>query len=402
MDGMIEPPRKPARRLKLLTMTIHRGGHGAFDRQRRLSRALIQAGHQVVWMAPGLDETGDEIFLPVPPRSVRLPGFIGWIWQLLGAFRLHRAALRDVDMIFTVREYDTLACVLDPQLKHIPHIFFMHGDTYECERFQARHAFHWRQRLRSFITATMYPPIQRFAFPRMKRIVAIAEFLGDHLRGRIRVPLPRIDVVVNDSVPPGDLPAAEGAIPATIETFRPKDGILIGVIAQIYFHGKGFDVFLKSMNRLKNEPGVRAVLIGYGAEEDAVPQYIRENGLEDKVLFLGRSSAARTFMHLFDIIVAPTRFCDGWPMVVLEGMQAERCILASDIEAHVGQLVHPELLFKNNDDAELAARILQLRDSAPARERNRTLVRERLKHFQFDWEGNILKIIDNVAETVAK
>jgi glycosyltransferase involved in cell wall biosynthesis len=388
--------------MKFLTMTIHTGGHGAFDRQRRVARALVRAGHDVIWLAPGLDEPGEETFLPIAPTYHWLPGVFGWLLRLRSALRAHRSFFQDVDAVFTVREYDTLACLLDFHVRRLPHVFFMHGDTYECEKFQARFAFHWRQRLRSFVTALLYPSIQRFIMPRVQRIVVIAQFLADHLRGRISAKLPEITVIVNDAIPPAPQDPSEQELGEAITAFRPKNGILIGVIAQIYFHGKGFDIFLEAMNLLKHEDGIRAIVIGYGSEEEAVSKYIREHNLEDKVLFLGRSRSAQSYMAQFDLVVAATRFCDGWPMVVLEALQTERCVLASDIEAHSAQLVHKQLLFPNGDYRELARRILELRDNPAARDRNRALVRDRRTHFHFDWDGQVIDVLETIGSDGAQ
>ena len=48
--------------MKFLTVSMYSEGHGGYERHRRMSRALIAAGHQVVWLAPGINNSAGEIF----------------------------------------------------------------------------------------------------------------------------------------------------------------------------------------------------------------------------------------------------------------------------------------------------------------------------------------------------
>jgi glycosyltransferase involved in cell wall biosynthesis len=303
-----------------------------------------------------------------------------------------------VDAIFTVREYDALACALDPSLKSRPHVFFMRGDTVACERYLMRNALRWRARLRSAITAFVYPLIQGFIFPRVTRIVTVAQFMADAVAARVRRPAP-MQVLANDSEVRGRSGEIDDAQEKSVRALKQRDKFVVGVVGQIFWKAKGFDLFLATMRRLKHRADIHAAILGYGSEEHAVPEHIAAYGLSGQVEFLGRAADAYRLMPLFDLVVVPTRFTDANPNVVLEALEADCCILASDIDAHRAQLEYPELLFPNGDEVELARRIVELRDNEGVRVRNRQLVRERREVFHFDWDAAVVNILEGAARS---
>jgi len=383
--------------VKFLTTTIHTGGHGALDRQRRMARALTAAGHTVLWMAPGGEAPGGSTLLTVPAAYGWLPGIIGWVLRLRRAFKLHRGALADVDTIFTVREYDTLGCLTDPNLKQVPHLFFMRGDTYACETFQATQALHWRTRLRSRITAFLYPAIQRFVLPRVSRIAVVAAFMENHLRSRIKIPMPSITTLANDADSQARRELPDPEIVRKIDRLKSDGRFLVGIVGQIFFRAKGFDIFLQAMHQLRDRPDIAAVVLGYGPEENAVPRMIQTLGLENTVTFVGRANGAHRLMEKFDLTVVPTQFQDACPNVVLEALAAGTCVLASDIDAHRAQLHHDTLLFPTGNVDALAKRIRELADDPAAHDQNRVLARERKDQFGFDWDREIVRLLEDVA-----
>ena len=51
--------------MKFLTVSMYSEGHGGYERHRRMSQALIEAGHQVYWLAPEIKNPAGENFLPL-------------------------------------------------------------------------------------------------------------------------------------------------------------------------------------------------------------------------------------------------------------------------------------------------------------------------------------------------
>lgn len=376
--------------MRILTVSPYRRGHGAYERQRRIARALAADGHEVLWLAPGIDNPGSEQLLTVSEGG-RL-GPLGWVLGVRKAIERHADTIGKLDGVFAVSEYDALGCLLHPLTARVPLLFFQRGDTIECEGFHARHATRLARRLKSRLLLTFYPLVQRFVMRRVSGVVVQGGFLGDLLKARWSDMTCPVIVLPNDCRFEWSL--EEGAeLADTISAFR-GEGLLIGLVAQAFWAGKGFDLFFEALGLLKDCPDIRAVILGYGEDEALIRKTIAEMGLTERVLFPGRANAARRVMSLFDTMVVPTRFMDACPNVVMEAMDVGVAILASDIPAHRAQLNAPELLFPNGDAQALADGIRRLRDPKWL-QRNRDLVAERRQIFDFDWDARVAALFDD-------
>jgi glycosyltransferase involved in cell wall biosynthesis len=75
------------------------------------------------------------------------------------------------------------------------------------------------------------------------------------------------------------------------------------------------------------------ILIGDGPERHNLELQIKENGLENKVLILGRIPEAYKYLPAFDVFVLPS-VKEGFPWAVLEAMSAKLPIIATDVGAN--------------------------------------------------------------------
>lgn len=360
-------------------------------RHRRMARDLVKAGHEVIWLAPGMENIKGETFLPT--LRLRLPSPLGWIVTVLASLFYHRAALGKIDAVFTWSEYDSLALLLFPGTKHAQHTFLQGGDSVECESFIAENAERLRRRLKSRFMVFYYPAFQRFLGNRIERVVVQAQFLGKLLRRRCPDAKWTIDVIPGNTRFDDPIEDNDPGVEERIEKLK-DGGLSLGVVGQCFYRAKGWDLFMDAMSLLKGEPGIQAFLIGYGDEAHLIDEAINERGLSDNVHFLGRVGAAFRYMPQFDVIVAPTRFLDACPTVILEGMATDRMIVGSDIPGHKALLADPSLMFESGDARALADYILKLRDDPDFRAKNRDLVRRRRAVFDFDWEGEVVRMLE--------
>ena len=356
-----------------------------------MARDLVKAGHEVIWLAPAMENIRGEIHLPTV--NLRLPSPMGWIVTVLVSLFHHRKALGKIDAVFTWSEYDSLALLLYPATKNAQHTFLQGGDSVECETFIARNAERLRRRLKSRFMVFYYPTFQRFLGRRIERVIVQAQFLGKLLRARCPDANWTIDVIPGNTRFDDPIEDNDPGVEDKIEALK-DGGLTLGVVGQCFYRAKGWDLFMEAMTLLKGEPGIRAFLIGYGDEAHLIEEAIAEKGLSDNVHFLGRVGAAFRFMPQFDVIVAPTRFLDACPTVILEAMATDRMIVGSDIPGHKALLGDPTLMFKSGDARALADYILALRDNEELREKNRTLVRGRREVFDFDWEGEMVRMLE--------
>ena len=98
-------------------------------------------------------------------------------------------------------------------------------------------------------------------------------------------------------------------------------------------------------------------------------------------------------MPLMDVIASPTQFFDAFPTVILEAMEANCCIIGSDIDAHKAQLKFDALMFPNGDAVALANCLRDLYSNKKVRDLNHSLVKERRKNFEFDWDAEVVEIL---------
>ncbi|MGB0712496.1 MAG: glycosyltransferase family 4 protein [Gammaproteobacteria bacterium] len=388
--------------MKILTIAVQTKGHGSYARQRRIADALIEHGHEVLWFAPDTLHPGRERLFKVPevPSWLPVPRPVRWQLRLRKAFNAYRDELRDVDAIFTVREYDALACILDRDLKSKPQVFFQRGDTIECERFNFKHPVRTRDRFVRPLTLMIYLPLQKWLLPRLDLTVLQAQFLADMLQARMPQTRFSHEVVANDCeirwVHEADENDGEDRLLAVKDPAVP----LIGMVAPVYWHGKGFGVFLDGMVELKKRigSGFRAAIVGYGPEEWRVRDFIRDNNLEEQVFFVGRIQGAYRYMHIFDIMVMPTKMVDACPNVVLEAIRANVAIQASDIAAHRNLLGEDAdaLIFRSEDGAHLGEKLDHLINTPGALEENRAMVRERELVYSFDWDAEVSRVVEAV------
>ena len=381
--------------MRFLTISKHSAGHGGYERHRRMSRALLKRGHEVVWLAPGISANVGEDFLPLIKKYSWLPGPLGWILQLRSNLLYYRERLKGVDAVFTTREYDAFGCIIDLFVGNLPHIFFLHGDTIECEKYLAKHSERMMRRLKSRVMLCFYPWLQRKILNRFSHVVVQADFLAETLRTRH----PNVDceyiVLESDCLFEWHPEKVNQKHLTTIKALRASGKYIVGIIAQVFYKAKGFDVFLDAMTHLRGFPEIHAVIIGYGDEADLIPATIKRLDLSHQVTFLGQSSAAHYLMPFIDVIVSPTQFFDAFPTVILEAMEANCCIIGSDIKAHKAQLKYDTLMFPNSDAMNLAKRLSDLYTDVASRRLNCSLVKERRKKFQFDWDAKIIEIFES-------
>jgi glycosyltransferase involved in cell wall biosynthesis len=379
--------------MRFLTVSKHSEGHGGYERHRRMSRALIEAGHEVIWLAPGINASVGEKFIPLIKAHGWLPGPLGWVLQLRASLVYYREQLREIDAVFTTREYDAFGCILDTFVGRLPHIFFLHGDTIECEKYLAKHSERFMRRLKSRVMLYFYPWLQHQILKRFSHVVVQADFLAETLKTRH----PSVDceyiVLTSDCLFEWHPEVVNQQHVAAINVLKDQGKYIVGVIAQVFYRAKGFDIFLDAMARLRDIPEIHAVIVGYGDEAELIPKNIKRLDLGERVTFLGKSPAAHRLMPLIDVIASPTQFFDAFPTVILEAMEANCCIIGSDIDAHKAQLKHDALMFPSGDAAALACCLKNLYSDEKVRGLNSSLIKERRQNFEFDWDAQVVEIL---------
>jgi len=158
----------------------------------------------------------------------------------------------------------------------------------------------------------------------VSRVIAVSESLRRHIESQGFDP-GRISVVRN-GVPPLDglptRPAPKGRWTlGTVALFRPRKGIEVLLEALAILHQWGFPVRLRAVGTFE-EPH-------YALE---LALRVKKLGLGELVQWIGFARDVTAELLQMDLLVLPSLFGEGLPMVVLEAMAAGVPVVATDVE----------------------------------------------------------------------
>lgn len=190
----------------------------------------------------------------------------------------------------------------------------------------------------------------------------------------------------------------------------PAKGPVVGVVAMHRTH-KGIDLFLEAcLKVVAADKKAQFVVIGdpqnaEEAMEARIQQLAADPRLKGRVHMLPGQRNVPAWMQRFDILVSPSRWEVGAPLVPMEAMALGIPVLATDTSS--GELISDGkdgMIVPTGDIGALAARMLQLLSSAPLRKRlgaagRRTVDRRSsLKRYAADEMGLYDEVMDERAK----
>jgi glycosyltransferase involved in cell wall biosynthesis len=157
----------------------------------------------------------------------------------------------------------------------------------------------------------------------------------------------------------------------TAQKFRSNLGnpeFLVGVVGRIKWVRKGQEVLIKAAAILSDAyPQARYAVVGSvspGNEDHLVRlrELIRDNKLEEKVIFTGDIEKTRDIYAAFDVTVVPSVLPEPFGRVVMESMAAGTPVIGSRCGGIPEQIVDglTGLLFSPGDEEDLARALAQL------------------------------------------
>jgi glycosyltransferase involved in cell wall biosynthesis len=295
-------------RLRIAMMLESDGPGGAEMMVFRLSEELRDRGHTILPVGPinGIGWLGDlfrgagmtpEVFRlrrPVDPECVR---------GLVELFVRHR-----IDAVhsheFTMAVYGAAAA----QLLDVPHVITMHGGFKVCRALRRRVALRWAMR-NSDHTAMVSRATRR-------------QFATD-----LGVDESRFTVV------PNGVPTRRGDATRRRAEFgiRPDECVLLAV-GTLERH-KGHRTLLEALAAIVRSglatPWRLIIAGGRGGDQhESLLEYVRAEGLENRVHIVTNRSDIPDLLALADVFVMPSLW-EGLPMALLEAMVAGKAIVAS-------------------------------------------------------------------------
>jgi glycosyltransferase involved in cell wall biosynthesis len=164
----------------------------------------------------------------------------------------------------------------------------------------------------------------------------------------------------------------------TAQNFRSNLGdpeFLVGVVGRIKWVRKGQEVLIKAAGILSDRyPQARYAVVGSvspGNEDHLgrLRKLIRDNNLEEKVIFTGDLEETRDIYAAFDVTVVPSVLPEPFGRVVTESMAAGTPVIGSRCGGIPEQIVDglTGLLFSPGDEEDLARALTQLMGDKAAR-----------------------------------
>lgn len=186
----------------------------------------------------------------------------------------------------------------------------------------------------AFLFSHMFGPGKRRLFraiearlaKRTHLIVAVGRGEAETMRDSGVVDEERVRVVPN-GIDPAPFESAEPLSRSELGA-RP-DELLLGTIGLLNV-AKGQDVAVRALARAR-EKKVRLLLVGHGETEEPLRELARQEGVADRVAFLGWRRDVPRILRSLDALVLPSRW-EGLPYVVLEAMASGRPVLASRVD----------------------------------------------------------------------
>jgi len=140
--------------------------------------------------------------------------------------------------------------------------------------------------------------------------------------------------------------------------------LVLGFIGR-FVQEKDPKCLLKSLVALKNiyKLTPKLIMVGNGELEPSLKEFANHNNLNN-IQFTGWTDDVVKWLKKIDILVIPSRE-EGLPLIVLEGLAANKLIIASDIEPIKGLIVPGDngILFKVSDFNSLSEKLKDLLNS---------------------------------------
>lgn len=254
------------------------------------------------------------------------------VWTLVRIVRRQRYGLIHAH---TVRS--AMIAAMASALTGVPMVQHIHSPT-------SRDTTHrWRNRLNALI--------ERACLRQASALIAVSQSLGQHVR-RLGISSHKLFVVPNGVPARQQAPARDAAkgtwTLGTVALMRPRKGIEVLLQALAVLAGQGLPVRLRAVGGFET-PEYEGQVKGTAAEL----------GVAGLIDWTGFSQDVDRELAQMDLLVLPSLFGEGLPMVILEAMSAGVPVIASGVEGVPEAIRHGRdgLLVRPGDPADLAGAI---------------------------------------------
>lgn len=166
------------------------------------------------------------------------------------------------------------------------------------------------------------------------RVIAISDFIAEHVKTHYRVPAERIEVIHRgvdlDIFAPQSVPVAR--ILALSQRWRLPDGVPVIMLPGRLTRWKGQGIFLEALGRLS---GVEFMGVIVGGDQgrtsyrEELEEKITALGLESRVRLVGDTNDMAAAFMLADVVVSASTDPEAFGRIVVEAQAMRRPVIAS-------------------------------------------------------------------------
>jgi glycosyltransferase involved in cell wall biosynthesis len=169
-----------------------------------------------------------------------------------------------------------------------------------------------------------YARFDAFMLRRFDRVVGVSEPILQELRCA-RIPDQKL-VHIPNGICVSEFVSAHPAY----RSLFPHDSFIFGAAGR-QVAAKGFDILLRAMKHIAGlVPRARLLIAGDGPKLELHREMARQEGIDDKVVFLGRCETMPQFYASLDSFLLPS-LDEGLPIALLEAMASARIVIATDV-----------------------------------------------------------------------
>lgn len=208
----------------------------------------------------------------------------------------------------------------------------------------------------AFSKLGLYRLLDQWSLRRLDAVVIVSERMK-HLRGIRTLAADKLHVIPNGIAierrsASGD--AKDPAVLKDIANLRSGGRTLIAAVGRLSPE-KNFAALIEAVRHGDN-PQLAVMILGTGPQEAMLRAMIEQHELSSRVLLGGLVPQANAYLPFFDLLVIPS-MTEGLPMILLEAMQANLPVIASEVGDIATVLAGRGLLTTPGDTRQLAEAI---------------------------------------------
>lgn len=365
-----------------LTLSMQNSGHGTFPRHQKMAMALKKHGYDVIWMSPpGHNSTKlkkIDLILNFIPNFF----FLGIFIKVFLTCLVNLKKLRNIDVIFTIREYDAISIFYIPFFKNSKKIFFSRGDVLSILKINLtdKNLF---QKIKDNIIIFLYPFLQKLVILKTDIVIFQANFLKKIFVKKLGIKETKMKVLTNNCIKKNK---------KEVKIKKKNTKIVIGFAAPMYWSCKGLGI-IEILYRELTKQGKKFELHIAGDGPQAIKLKKRLSKIsKDQFKWHGWVNNIDIFFQKIDLLIIPSLY-DSSPNLLFEAIEQDKIVLASKINAHNEILGYDELLFSNKDINDLIDRIEKISFSKIYRTKIEKKISKIKKKFSFDWDKEFYKLV---------